>query len=190
MKWGVGWSSPFRGEIPITASKNGCRREAISQPPDDFSRRKEARQQLANYINGKCHHEEPLSSIALDNLRKRHGSNLLKEYSSNTVTFPFKRRGKSPETINSQNIDVLSTGTYNFTMYAQRQEVILCLDYIRWHTSLFPPDRLLQVSTHASSLQLVVAQSRAVGDDAQSADVLFHFSRLEVFWQPTPVKKK
>lgn len=50
------------------------------------------------------------------------------------------------------------TSTYNFTMYAQREEVILCLDYIRWHIRLFSPDRLLQVSTHASSLQLVVAQ--------------------------------
>lgn len=28
----------------------------------------------------------------------------------------------------------------------------------------FPPDRLLQVSTHASSLQLVVAQCRDAGD--------------------------
>lgn len=54
----------------------------------------------------------------------------------------------------------------------------------------FPPDRLLQVSTHASSLQLVVAKSRAVGDVAQSADVLFQLRRIELFSDRSKCRNK
>lgn len=59
--------------------------------------------------------------------------------------------------------------TYNFTMYAQREEVILCVDYTRWHIRLFSPDRLLQITTHASSLQLVVVQWKAESPDRPTA---------------------
>lgn len=56
---------------------------------------------------------------------------------------PFKTPGNGPQTLRSRNVRAMihrfATSTYNFTMYAQREEVILCLDYIRWHIRLFFP---------------------------------------------------
>lgn len=61
---------------------------------------------------------------------------------SKTVTCHLKRRetaSNAPLTNVRAIIHRFATSTYNFTMYAQREEVILCLDYIRWHIRLFSP---------------------------------------------------
>lgn len=75
-------------------------------------------------------------------------------------------------------------------MYAQRQEVILCLYYIRWYKDF--KDRLLCVNAHAFSLQVVAASVSVKPLNVTDSSCAYNFpriSRIHDALQPTLQEK-
>lgn len=162
---GLGWggSYPFILYIMITTHKpQFAFNRTATQLGGGGSTKKKGRNRCicnSHHINGKCHHGEPRSFIAPDDRREEDTAQIRWQ----PAVEPRQRHAISRR--NAPLTQYVRATTHRYLQFhhvctARRGNSSPWLHPMA-HTALFPPDRLLQVSTHASRLQLVVARRGA-----------------------------